>query len=72
MKTKTQLFVKTKDCVHSAVFSPALANPGVEKPLAQAIYISRAVLPPGTTQVKITMSIPEGGADAAFNSLTVG
>ena len=71
MKQKTQLFVATKHCVHSVVFTPALANPATSKPIASAIYINKAAIPPGTSQIKLTMSIPDGGADTAFNSLPV-
>ena len=57
MNQKTQLYIRTKECVHSAVFTPALANPATEKPIASSIYINKAAIPPGTTQVKITMFV---------------
>ena len=69
MKQITQIFVRTKDCKHSTVFSPALANPATEKAIAQAVYLNNAVLPPGTTQVKLTLSIPEGGNDLGYHAV---
>ena len=69
MNQKTQLYIRTKECVHSAVFTPALANPATEKPIASSIYINKAAIPPGTTQVKITMSIADGANDETYQAL---
>ena len=71
MKTITQLYVRTKECQHSAVFTPALANPGVTKPIATSVYINKAALPPGTQQLKLTMSLADGPADQACQALAV-
>ena len=71
MKTITQLYIRTKECQHSAVFSPALANPAATKPIATSVYINKAAIPPGTQQLKLTMTLAEGPADQAYNGLAV-
>ena len=71
MKTITQLYIRTKECQHSAVFTPALANPAATKPIATSVYINKQAIPPGTQQLKLTMSVAEGPADGAYEGLAI-
>lgn len=63
MKQVTNKLTKTEDKKHSVIFKP---DAGVESPAVQSIYISRAVIPHGATECKLTLSWPDGGQDEAY------
>ena len=68
MKTTTQEFTKKKDCKHSVVFEPVGTT--TDKPaFCGSVYINRTAISPGTTKIKLTLSLSEGGQDEGYNKL---
>lgn len=68
MKQIVQMFKLRKPLKYSLLFEPATLD-ATTPPIAASIYVEKGVVPPGTTEVKITLSIPSGGRDEEYNQL---
>lgn len=66
MKSVTILFKRQKDYLHVVQFQAAVEHPNN---FVSGITINRMALPSGVREIKLTMNVPEGGRDEAYNTL---